>query len=342
MTRLLTEGFEVPNFMTPLSFQGSALHTWYTTTKRSGAYCLQLAGNGTNSEFVRYGLPTTSETQLYFRMGFNVAATNLQREFVRIASNVTASLVTLFLQVGFPFELRVNGTARVTSAFNVVANQWYLIEIYVNMADSGSVTLKIDGTEVGTWSGDTKPSTDAYLASISFGQLGAQGANNNSYYDDIAVNSVGGTVDNSWCGDGKVVAIRPSGNGSVSQLTGSDGNTTDNYLLVDEVTPDADTTYVTSGTADQYDLYALENPTIPAGASILRVQPRMISREETATGESAQVGIKSGSQERWSANIPQATAYAMYTGDDYLLDPDTNSAWTATAINNLEAGVKVK
>jgi hypothetical protein len=60
----------------------------------------------------------------------------------------------------------------------------------------------------------------------------------------------------SRCGNGFVIGIPPNANGTTSGLTGSDGNSTDNYLLVDErATTSTPTTYVDATAANQKDTY---------------------------------------------------------------------------------------
>lgn len=57
-------------------------------------------------------------------------------------------------------------------------------------------------------------------------------------------------------GNGFITSIAPNANGTNSQLTGSDGNSVDNYLLVDErVTVASPAEYVDATAADQKDTY---------------------------------------------------------------------------------------
>lgn len=80
---------------------------------------------------------------------------------------------------------------------------------------------------------------------------------------DMAVNSTAaGGTQTSWPGAESLVYLFPNGNGDLSQWAGSDGNSTDNYLLVDEVPPNT-TDYVESNTSGQIDEYELT--ATPAG-----------------------------------------------------------------------------
>lgn len=62
--------------------------------------------------------------------------------------------------------------------------------------------------------------------------------------------------------------LRRSGNGTSSGCFGSDGTSVDNYLLVDDPTSDADTTYVQSDATLDIDLYVCDDSPVPAGNAL--------------------------------------------------------------------------
>lgn len=98
-------------------------------------------------------------------------------------------------------------------------------------------------------------------------QVGCATTAGNATFDhvvsDMAVNdtAAGGTC-TSWCGAESLVYAFPNANGDNSAWTGSDADSTDNYLLIDEIPPDS-ADYVQSNTSGQIDDYNITN--MPAG-----------------------------------------------------------------------------
>lgn len=93
--------------------------------------------------------------------------------------------------------------------------------------------------------------------------------------------------------DARVDYLPSNGNGYSSQLVGQDGNSVDNYLQVDETSPDDDTTYVQSANPaiDGYTKAACP----VAGATILGAAVYARGRKTDAGVAVARVGLRSGS-----------------------------------------------
>ncbi len=218
-----------------------------------------------------------------------------------------------------------------------LATTWYVVEIHVKIADSGGVIeVKVDGVSDVSFSGDTKPGSDTTASNVYW-----NASSNPSNIDDLALNDTSGGVDDSWCGDAHIYALTPNGNGNANQFTGSDGNSTDNYLLVDEVPSNSDTDYVQDATSGHKDLYAFTNlASIPAGASVVRVIVETRTRELTAAGDAIQLGVRSGGVESFGSNVVVGISYQAQKAE-FLVDPATGVAWLQTAVDALEAGVKI-
>jgi hypothetical protein len=334
MTRIFTDGAEMGDVL----FWDTTTFTASTTFKRAGSYAYKGAANQAATKYV----PAVSEGYLRFSLYWNGTPGNESR-LPNWYKNTT-ELGSLRLNNSTKkLDLYVGGSLVDTGTIAFQASTHYLIELHIKMADSeGIVEVKVDGVVDSSYSGDTKPGSDTTFDRFTFT---IDGFSPDTYIDDLGFNDTDnsdGKDDNSWCGDGKIVAVFPNANGDSSQLTGSDGNSTDNYLLVDDLPNNGDTDYVVSGTAGQYDLYNLGAVSLPAGYTIGRVYAECRSREELAGGDSIQLGIKpSGGSEAWSANRPQITSYARYVGTEYKVNPADSGAWEEADINALQAGVKV-
>lgn len=102
---------------------------------------------------------------------------------------------------------------------------------------------------------------------------------------------------------------------------------------------DGDTSVTSSATVNNVDLFTMNDlPTTPN--SILGVIPRIAARKTDAGSRSFAPVIKSGA----TTNVGTATAMSssyVYHTVLHTVDPNTSSAWTAAAVNALEAGYKI-
>jgi hypothetical protein len=134
-----------------------------------------------------------------------------------------------------------------------------------------------------------------------------------------------------------VECLFPNGNGASSQWVGSDGNSTDNYLLVDEAAPNDDTDYVTSATVGDKDTYAYSNLT-PGSGSVYAVQIAAWARK-TDVAERKIATIARTTSEQDSADRTLATTYTYYL--DVRNTRPGGGAWSISDVNGAEFGVKV-
>ena len=166
-----------------------------------------------------------------------------------------------------------NGTTLGTSVYALSTGVWYYIEFKVLISDTvGTAEVRVDGlSKLALTSQDTKATANATANQVSVGDSAAlvTGA---ADFDDFYACDGAGSVNNDFLGDVRVDACWPVGNGATSGMTGSDGNSTDNYLLVDDTsTLDDDTTYVEHATVGNLDTYGMTQIT-HTPTSILGVQ----------------------------------------------------------------------
>lgn len=231
-------------------------------------------------------------------------------------------------------------TTRATSAAVITANSWQYVEFLfqVTTGASAAYTVKVDGATV--LNGTTTLSPYAIADVICFGSQYQYGGGANPTYQeycDVVVQQAAGA---SFLGDVAVEWLSANANGNSSQLTGSDADSTNNYLHVDDSTSiDGDTSYVESAVSGNKDTYGVANPSSTPG-TIHAVIPTIRARKTDAGPMNVVPVVRSG-----GADYDQ-TAEAL--GDSYAAkkvllttDPATGSAWTASAVNNMEVGLKV-
>ena len=133
-------------------------------------------------------------------------------------------------------------------------NQWVKLDVRLKVGDlaTGIFQLRINDKLITTFNGETGTAKPKYLF------IGVPHGYNYSRFkcnlDDIAVNDTTGSVNNSWCGNGSIIGIVPTANGSKSMFTpGIEG--TQNFENVDELSPDGDVTYNSSYALNDVDLF---------------------------------------------------------------------------------------
>lgn len=146
------------------------------------------------------------------------------------------------------------------------------------------------------------------------------------------------TISDVRLGDVHVAYLLPNGNGASSEWLGSDGNSTNNYQLVDEH-PASATDYVGTGTTGKKDSYQMSN--LPAAAaSVLAVQPLVFAfKSDTGAEPSVSYVLReSGGTEATGAVAGIGTTMAGVAGSIHHTRP-SGGAWSVSDVNSMEAGI---
>jgi len=225
-----------------------------------------------------------------------------------------------------------------TSGAGMSASGWRYIEIEAVLSDSvGSVKIWSDGVQVLNLTGiDTRNGgTDANFDWVSFNQW----INN---IDDLYVLNGAGASNNSRLGDVRIVDVLVDGNGASSQWTGSDGNSTDNYLLVDDKPAVGASDYVEAGTSDLVDTYTFGNVTLTTDDRIIAVGVHAHAyKGDTGSRSIALLASSGGSTSTGSDQQLNTTASLARTFYQHFeTDPNTAAAWTEAGHNAAEVGIK--
>lgn len=217
-----------------------------------------------------------------------------------------------------------------------VLDQWTHLEGRIVIHDSsGSVEIRANGgaAVINLTGADTQNGQTGVINSMSFG---GAGSGRTVQIADLAVWSEDGEAPTGWLGHTRIDTLLPSAAGGSTQWTPSSG---DNYACVDETNTDDDSTYVESATNDHKDLYSLGNLShSPTAIHAVAVTARA---KKTDSGSGAvKLVMKSGSTEAIGSS--EALTENEYKRFFYArgIDPDTSGAWSVSAVNALEAGIK--
>lgn len=219
---------------------------------------------------------------------------------------------------------------------------WYYVELQITVGNAGVGVQKIwvDGVliyddQTRDYQGGAVTTTEMII--IACGSPSIE-------VDDIYVTNGAGAVNNSNLGDVRVSLARPNGNGSSSQGVGSDGNSVDNYLLVDEAQIAFDTVdddYVDLVNDNDKDLYTFEDFT----GNIDTVYGVCVN----AYAIKSDNGVRNMALVVRTSGVELDSADKAMNSDDADLifacfdtQADGSTAWTKTALNAAEFGVKAR
>jgi hypothetical protein len=340
MARIFTEGAEMADLLFFDSYTASVSAANASPAPAYSAYYYKITGSYSSAIKL---VSSLSECYLRERIWSNNYSDNVALAGFRSGST---SLLTITNDTSGHIQAKrgsEDGTVLATSTLSLTASQWYLLEIYIKLSDTvGRAVVYVDGVLAIDYTGDTTAGGTAFdnirwapwLSLANSGILGI---------DDLALNDTTGGVDDSWCGDGIIIKVTPDGNGTTNDWHGSDADSVDNYLLVDEYPKDDDTTYVynegaDSGTQDQYTLSDYDG----TGKVITRVYPEARVRKTSATAHTVKLGIlASGGADEMSAARNLFTSYIRIVGDEYTVNPVDSNPWEEADIDALEFIVEV-
>ncbi len=248
----------------------------------------------------------------------------------------------VFLNSSGKLEVRRCGDNTVlgTGTTTVPLNVWHYLEFKATIHNStGVAVVKLNGIEeINITSQDTQNTANALATGFQIGST--HGAGNSAWVsDDVYVcDGSGSAPTNDFLGDVRVEALFPNGNGNSSQFDGSDGNSTDNYALVDEASPNDDTDYVESSTVTDKDTYAYTNLTSTAG-TVYGVQICPYVRKADAGARTFKTVARLSATETDGPDTALSTTY-QYLNDVREAKPG-GGAWGISDVNSAEFGLKV-
>lgn len=312
--------------------QGTTVPNISSTYGRNGQG-LYIANDGNITP--RKVLDTTQNTWI-FGYAFKVPnATFVQNwNFLFFWDNTNYQLYLMMKTDGAVEIHRGDGTLLATTSASFTPNEWQYFEIKYKISNTvGTVEIRRNGVSVGTYSGDTQNTANAYATHMMF----AGGGGNGMYVDDVYL--CDGSGSDTFRGDCKVECLFPISAGALTQWTPSAGS---NYQNVDDPVasapaPDGDSTYNSSGTPGNLDTFVYGN-LATVGKTVLGVQIDLTAQKVNAGTRHIETVIRQGGSNYLSSEIGVSQGYTTYM-KVYETNPHTGVAWTTTDINtNAEFG----
>lgn len=342
-----TEGFESPVYTTKINANGSLV--WAAgarssassrtgTFKNTSGYTVRLVG-GDQDDLIIVGAAfqvpggVAGNWVLFGLYGDTLATTHLTVTIDRLGSGNPA---TIKVYRGDP---SAGGTLLATSAAftEPPANTWMHFEVKARLHDStGSVVVRhdevtiINVTGVDTKNGGTATVFDGIQVS----------ANYAAGIDDIYMANEQGSVNTDFQGAKRVETLQPTGNGNSSQGVGSDGNSTDNYALIDDGVFTVSTgDYVDLATTGDKDTYVHSDSAQPIGNAVAGVMVWAHAQKTDAGSRSLIPVVRLSGTESDGAALALLNGTFKTVGDVFQTKPG-GGAWSVTDVGNTEYGYK--
>lgn len=220
------------------------------------------------------------------------------------------------------------------SSQTLSAGQWYYIEIVATFhASTGSVEVWVDGVRwLNITGADTVDGSTATADTIAF----AATATASTYYDDVYSVSGTGGIRTTRLGPIKVLTnIVETGAGANDDFTRSTG--ADTGALLDDATPDGNSTYVESTSIGNKVTNTL--PAYTASGQVLAVQVRLQVQKTDVAAREATPLLRVNGTDYQGTQTPLTTTYGELV-HIFEESPDTSNDFTDSEISGAEAGLE--
>ena len=342
MAIILMEGFEgIPNLPAGITtlFGGTVINA---TTGRTGGLCP--IGNNENWPLY-YQIAPASDT-IFWHQGiwsqsgaFGNTAPSLCPWSLWADAGAVCHLHCTWEAGTGKLQLRRGnaGTVIATSTLAFTgAAQWNSMEVKATIHDTtGECIIKVNGAVWINYTGDTRNGGTSTRPN----QLATPAGNGYALTDDVLILDTTGGVDDTWPGEVVIVAIKPAGNGAFSDLVGSDGNSVNNYLLVDD-NPSVSADYVGSAISmakDTYDMQAVGR----VGNVLAIRQTNTVSKSDAGTKFGKNIVKSAAGAFTKGSTIGLSTTPIAVIEPISKFDPDGNP-WTVARVDAAEFGFEVQ
>lgn len=322
---------------------------------RSGNGYLRINGPGA-AENVRYQFATSNQTNPhFFRAYIYIVAAPTANKYILRTFNFDLSAARYGIKLTTDLKLQlfnIEDNAQIGSDSAALSlSTWYRVEYTADLTTLASSTLSagIDGVEFAA-------GTANFAAGVGYFLVGSEvsDATLDIYYDDAAINNDSGSFQNSWCGSGKIIHLRPNAtgdaNGFLTQVGGTVGSS-NNFTRVDEVTPNDATDYNASAIAAE-DLFNVDDSGIGANNNINVVAvgakfANLVAADATTAFKVELEKTSGGTKAQSSAIIPNSTTWRVNASAAPFIyplvtyqDPDAAN-WTQSTLDSMQIGYTI-
>lgn len=225
--------------------------------------------------------------------------------------------------------------------------EWIYLEIHakLDLTSSGFCKVYVDGVEVLSYTGITQINGEATPSTLISADLFGSGTIGDTLcrMDDLyLLNSVDATATqgrayNAPLGGVRVSPLSILGSEPTNEWVGSDGDSVDNHLLIDDVPPSS-VEYVESTTAGERDLYSFSN--VGVTGEVFAIDITAFTSSPDSSPNTIKMGVVSElNNELFSSGDSLSNVYESFNSGPLGLSPD-DTPWTKTLIGNAKYGME--
>lgn len=263
---------------------------------------------------------------------------------MEVINNSSAAQFKVHLDGGGTVMVENSGaTVAAVAPHAIQPGVWHNVEIKCTLLNSGSFSMKVDGvTVINAVSGDYM--ADAVTATILY--VGISGSTD-AFFGNMLIADASGSYNNDWLGDFRFEMSIPTADASSTAWTASAGS---RYQCVDDAIGFSSGSsgsgyaadYISTSTLNALNTFTMGTISATNYSSILFAGLYHIARSDT-TGDSIAGVCKSSATTGLGATMPllgTTDAWYCWRRSYFDRDPNGSIAWTPTAINAAEFGVK--
>lgn len=330
ITRLWQAGFESNGTGSIAEFSGTGetpdISSAYVKT---GTYSLRLESR----DYGWVTIPATRQFRISAHM-YSAGQYAFTPALISWLSGAT-SLGSIDAPSGGNMALDIAGTDQDSQGGVFPQSDWAHVGIDIKIDSSaGWVKVYWDGAEILSFSGNTG---NADIDSIRFGGGPTAYLQAYTYFDDCYIDDTTGEAAAAAVPDRRFAYLTPNGNGAYSQCAGSDGNSTDNYALVDERPHTTDADYVVADAVDERDTYVMSDIALAAGWEVIAVIPVAYARK-TDGGVDTKIALALYEDTTDWTGSEQAPLTAYGCLWERRTTRPGGADWDEASVNALEAG----
>lgn len=337
MALLLTEGFETYKDAAAVDLgakkwtSGSSIEALFTSGAKTGANCARTPS-------LTKTVDVADEHATFIAGACYKAGYNVETTLISFNSDANATNhVNLRRNVGGTLSILRGTTVLATTTAVYITSDYHYFEMKATLHDTtGTIDVYVDSnpTPVLTFSGDTK---NAGTKTV-FDTFRILGGSFQMVDDIYLANGAGAAPFNTTIGEVRCYPLAPNGNGATQQGVGSDGNSVDNYLLVDEAAGSFNgADYTGMFTPGNIDLYTIGNLGITTG-QIANVEVAGYVQKSDSGAKSARLKLRTAATNYDGSTDTLTTAVWTPIRDEWKINPNTGLAWTIAEVNAIEAG----
>ena len=235
-----------------------------------------------------------------------------------------------------------SGVIGSTAISTIVVDTWYYIEFSATIGNTGAFELRIDGSnEASNGSADTRDDgANDQVRQCTIGSLNS--APNNYFTDHYILDTAGVAPQNTFIGDCHVHHRKPDVDGTTNDWAAQAAGT--NFSEVNQDAPDGDTTYNSSNTIGNIDLFGMEDIDTNVN-SIIGVQTNINVRKIDGPVRTIEDVIRSGGTNYLGVGTDDSMTLQTTYNNKHTIhehDPDTATEWIESGINSAEFGYRLE